>query len=56
MPVCFYRSRSRIRFFELEVAAVENVKIVADKPGYGRVRFSDVKILLNCAKSVADSE
>jgi len=29
--------------FELEVAAVEIVKIVADKPGYGRVRLADSK-------------
>ena len=29
--------------FELEVAAVEIVKIVADKQGYGRVRLAESK-------------
>ncbi|MGB8337015.1 MAG: hypothetical protein WCE56_21155 [Desulfobacterales bacterium] len=29
--------------FEFEMAAVEIVKIVADKPGYGRVRLAESK-------------
>jgi len=42
--------------FELEVAAVEIVKIVADKPGYGRVRLAESKFTEIAAENVTDSE
>jgi hypothetical protein len=40
LPSRRFSTKSR---FELEVAAVEIVKIVADKPGYGRVRLAESK-------------